>query len=182
MHNWKIKTSGYIPTLEDFFKSFSYETDHRDCGYDECKGIKIWGTIYSDETKANTELCNRSYGDDYAHVAPYISGKTSKVFSNVFNDYITKRKDYLSFKKDLNIGYGRKSNKVTCPKCESSISLKYGSRFTKCPVCGSEQIISDSNWNRLETKKNIMLKAAAKLKTEIEKCNGYFIAGFEWHS
>lgn len=183
MHNNIRKEDHDIMNLVKRFLDIEYKTDYSD--YSE----KVNNVIVTDEINKDSEalgdrLCSKAYwgGGGSAYIGTYIPGKITKAFEAALSNFLEKRKDYLNFKKILNIGYGRKSAKVTCPNCDSNISLKYGSRFKTCPICGSSKIISDSNHKKLETKKKLVNKAAGNLNSEVSKLGGFFVGGFSYHS
>lgn len=182
MHNYIRRKGTNILKLIDEFMDITFYPDCSD-GPENIKSVIITDTISNDSSKLQDNMEEKSYwgGQDTAYVGTFIPGKTTKAFQNALKDFLDKRKDWKTFKSELNIGFGRKSSKVTCPKCESSISLKYGHRFKNCPVCGSTEIISSSNWKRLETKNELMKKSAIKLETEIGKLGGCFVGGFGYH-
>lgn len=182
MHEWHICRNTNLNSLINEFIGFEYRTDWTDA-VQTIKRVTISDRSFNDTKSAEIYVCNSSYGDDGAVIAMLVGNKkATKGFQKALENYKTKRKDYLSLERDLNLGYGRKSEKVTCPQCNSSISLKYGSRFKACPVCGSKKIISDSNWKSLETKKKLMIKASEALAEEAVKNSISFVGGFEWHS
>lgn len=180
MHQRLSRSSSKFLDLVNEFKGYSYQTDYNDKPY-EIKDVLLISGTFNDQEKLRNTLCGRSYGTDYAYAGIYLPKKSSKAFLNARNDFEKKLKDYNDFKRSLDITYGRKSNKVTCPRCGSNISLAYGKGKICCPVCSSSKIISDSNWNKLKTKKEIMEKASLKISTEVEKLGGTFICGFEYH-
>lgn len=180
MHQTISNSSTNILNLIDEFKDQYYQTDYHDSP-DRIMDVKLVSGISNNSSDLCDSLCRKSYGTDYAYVGTYIPKKVSKGFTNAMEDFKKKWKDYTDFKAELDITYGRKSSKVTCPRCESNISLAFGKRKTCCPVCGSRKIISDSNWKRLDTKLEILKKAASKLSLEIGKIGGKFICGFEYH-
>lgn len=180
MHEWHTNTSTSVLGLVDEFIGYEFDTDYS--GREEVTGVEVTNKVFKSSTEARDYVTRASYGGSTAYIAAYTNKKLSKAFQNAFTAFITRRKDYISLKKNLNIGYGRKANKVTCPRCGSSISLACGSRFKDCPVCHSNKIISDSNWKILETKKNLMIKANDTLKKEASKNEVVFLCGIEWHS
>lgn len=161
------------------FDGFVYDTDY--AGEQATKGVMITNKFFSTEDQAIDFVTKQSYYSEYACMAAYTTKKLSKGFSNAFSVFFARNKEYVEFRKNLTIAYGRKSSKATCPECGSSISLKYGHRFKTCPVCGSKKIISDSNWKTLETKKRMREKAAENLSKEAEKNDVMFVCGMEWH-
>lgn len=181
MHQRISRSSSKFLDLVNEFKGYSYQTDHSDRP-DEIKDVRLISGTYNDQEELLDTLCSRSYGNPgCAYIGIYLPKKSSKAFLNARSDFEKKLKDYKDFEKSLDITYGRKSSKVTCPRCGSNISLAYGKGKTSCPVCHSSKIISDSNWKKLKTKKDIMEKASLKLDNEVGKLGGTFICGFEYH-
>ena len=180
MHEWHTNQSRNPLTLINEFNGYEFDTDY---SYDREKvdNVKITNRVFQNHDDAITFVTNTSYGGNTAYLAAYTSKKLSKAYQNAFAYFIAKYNEYLGFEKGLTIAYGRTANKATCPSCGSSISLKYGSRFKVCPVCGSTKIISDSNWKTLETKLRMSEKAAENLSKEAEKNDVTFVCGIEWH-
>lgn len=179
MHEWHTVKSTDIQSLIDEFSGFEFETDYR--GRDSVTNIRITNRMFTDETSTRDFVTRSSYGGSTAYIAAFNTGKISKAYQEAFKQFLDKREDYVKFKDSLTIAFGRKSSKVTCPNCESSINLKYGNRYRACPVCGSKKIISDSNWKILDTKRRLSEKASENLKVQAEKCGIMFMAGIEWH-
>lgn len=179
MHEWHSRCSTIIVQLINEFMGYRFNTDYS--GNEEVTNINITSKIFKDSTEARDYVTRSSYGSNTAVIAAYTTKKLSKAYQNAFNNFITRRKEYVTFEKELNIGYGRKSSKVTCPECGSSISLHYGKRFKDCPICHSRKIISDSNWKALETKERMMKNASEILQREASKNEVTFICGIEWH-
>lgn len=179
MHEWHTKTRKNPLTLIREFLGYEFDTDYD--GRQEVKSVKTTNRMFSNEEAAISFVTSSSYGGNTAYMAAYTAKKLSKAYQNAFTAFLSKYNEYLDFKKNLTIAYGRKSSKATCPDCESSISLKYGKNFRKCPVCGSKKIISDSNWKTLDTKCRMAEKAAENLAKEAEKNDVTFICGIEWH-
>ena len=179
MHEWHTEKSRNPLTLINSFMSFEFDTDYG--GQQQVTSVKIMDRLFSNEEEALNKVTSSSYGGNTAYLAGYTSKKLSKAYQNAYANFLTKNREYTEFKKVLTIAYGRKSLRVTCPTCDSSITLKYGGRFKSCPVCGSKKIISDSNWNTLETKRKMVEKAAENLAKEAEKNDVSFICGIEWH-
>lgn len=178
MHEWHTRESKNPLTLINHFIGFEHSVDE---GYETVKSVNVTNRTFSTFEEANEFVTNKSYGGETAYMAAYTTKKLSKGFQNAFTNFLEKYNEYLSFKNNLTIAYGRTSSKATCPECGSSISLKYGRRFKTCPVCGSKKIISDSNWKTLETKKRMVEKAAENLSREAEKNDVTFVCGIEWH-
>ena len=179
MHEWHTNTSRNPLKLINEFEDFEYRTDWG--GMQKNKQVKMTGKIFTNEEDAINFVTGQSYYSGSAYMAAYTQKKLSKGYQNAYADFIKKQNEYLKFRDNLTIAYGRKANKVTCPDCGSSISLKYGARFTHCPVCMSSKIISDSNWNILETKERMAKKAAENVSKEAEKIDLCFVCGIEWH-
>lgn len=179
MHEWHTNTSKNIQRLIDQFVGYEFRTDYG--GNNEVKRVVVTNKIFTTEEEALNYVTRTSYGGSTAYLAAFTTKKLSKAYQNAFNNFISRKKDYEDFEKGLNIAFGRKASKVTCPECGSSINLAYGKRFTYCPVCSSRKIISDSNWKTLETKKRMAAKAAENLSVEAEKNDVTFLCGIEWH-
>lgn len=182
MHEWHTRTSTNIQALIGHFMGYEFDTDYG--GREEVTGITIASKLYNDVDTARTYVTDASYGSNTAVIAAYKtsdSAKITKAYNEAFANLLKRRREFVEFDRGLNIAYGRKASKVTCPNCSSSINLAYGSRFKACPVCGSSKIISDSNWNILKTKEGLVSKASAALQKEAEKCGISFICGIEWH-
>lgn len=177
MHEWHTETSKNILSLVREFDGFVFERD----GRETTSEVSILDKVFKEEVEARTYVTNKSYGGRTAYIAAYTQKKLSKAYQNAFASFLTKYKDYKSFKANLTIGYGRTSLRVTCPYCDSSITLKYGGKYKACPVCGSPKIISDSNWKILDTKQRLMEKAAENLSKEATKNDVTFLGGIEWH-
>lgn len=179
MHEWHSNSSKDILNLINEFSDYRFNTDYG--GRQKVSQVKVLNNVFSTYEDALTCVTNKSYGGNTAYLAAYTTKKLLKGYQAAFSNFITKYKEYLEFKNNLNIAYGRSASKVTCPACNSSISLKYGGLSKVCPVCGSKKIISDSNWKALETKKRIMEKAAENLSETAEKNDVTFVCGIEWH-
>ena len=179
MHEWHSNKSRNPLNLIKEFTGFEFDTDYG--GRRETDRVEITNRMFSNHDEALTFVTNRSYGSEIPQLAAYTTKKLSKGYQNAYSNFLMKYNEYVSFKRNLTIAYGRSSSKATCPYCGSSISLKYGNRFKACPVCGSTKIISDSNWKTLETKKRLSEKAAENLSKEAEKNDVTFICGLEWH-
>ena len=179
MHEWHTTTSRDPFGLINQFIGYEFDTDYG--GTLSVSNVRISDRMFTNHDDAVTHVTNSSYGGETAYMAAYTTKKLSKAYQNAYSNFLTKYKDYTSFKKNLTIAYGRSSSKVTCPNCGSSISLKYGSRFRNCPVCGSTKIISESNWKALDTKRKLCEKASENLKKEAEKNDVNFVCGIEWH-
>lgn len=179
MHEWHTDSSKNPYKLIDEFIGYTFETDYG--GSETVSQVKISNKIFNTQEEAITYVTNSSYGGNAAYMAAYTGGKLTKAYQNAYDSFVAKYKEYMSFKSNLTIAYGRKASKVTCPYCGSSINLRYGGRFTCCPVCGSPKIISDSNWKTLDTKRKMCEKAAENVEKEAEKCGVTFVCGIEWH-
>lgn len=179
MHEWHTQKDTNIMALINSFEGFEFDTDYG--GRQTVSNVRVTDRVFSKEEEARTFVTDSSYGGNIAYIAAYTTKKLSKTYQNAFNNFKEKYKEYKDFKEGLTIAYGRKSSKVTCPYCNSSINLKYGKRFKACPVCGSQKIISDSNWNMLNTKQRMVEKAAHNLSEAAEKNGVTFICGIEWH-
>lgn len=179
MHEWHTNQSKNPISLINEFTGYKFETDYG--GTQEVSNIQITARVFSNEEEAITFVTKNSYGGETAYLAAYTKKKLTKGYQSAFVSFTTKYKEYLDFEKNLTIAYGRSANRVTCPNCNSSINLKYGRRFKVCPVCGSNEIISDSNWKILDTKRSMCEKAAKNLKKEAEKNEVTFVCGIEWH-
>ena len=180
MHEWHTKRNTNPLVLIREFDGFEYDTDYG--GRLRTEGVKIMNKIFSTHDEAIEYVTKQSYYSDYAVMAAYTTNKNlSKGFSKAYSTFFTRYNEYVSYRDNLTIAYGRSASKVTCPNCGSSINLKYGEKFKSCPVCGSSKIISDSNWKTLETKKRMMEKSAENLSKEAEKNNFVFVCGMEWH-
>ena len=179
MHEWHTNTSKNPLRLISELMGFEFDTDYG--GRQEVSKVVTTSKMFPSHEDALNFVTRSSYGGNTAYMAAYTTKKLSKAYQNAFTAFLSKYNEYLDFKKNLTISYGRKSSKATCPDCESSISLKYGKNFRKCPVCGSKKIISDSNWKILDTKKRMSEKAAENLAKEAEKNDVTFVCGIEWH-
>lgn len=179
MHEWCIRKSTDIDYLKRYFKGYQHDSDN---GYIEIEDVRMSSRVFKTYEEASSYIqANTEYDGRDAIIVTVVPNKTSKAYDKAKARFEEVNKDYTKFKKALNVGYGRKSDKVTCPHCGSAISVKYGGRYTECPVCGSTKIISDSNWNTLKTKENMVKKAAAKMEEEATKCGIYYVGGSEWH-
>lgn len=178
-HEWYTSRSKNILGLINEFTGFEFDTDHS--GRCKVSKVKLTGKIFSDDEAATNYVTSNSYWGDSAYLAAYTTKKLSKAYQSAYENFVTKYNEYLKFKDDLTIAYGRHSIRVTCPNCDSSIHLRYAKNFRACPVCGSTKIISDSNWKALETKRRMSVKAAENLKKEAEKNDVTFVCGIEWH-
>ena len=182
MHNYEYRKSTNPLSIIDCFTNFKFETDHSD-DLETPKGVVFMSETFSNIEDAQEAAGNKSYWDGTSiAIAKVVTRKISKAFEKAFDAFREKRKDYFNFDKNLTIAFGRKSSKVTCPHCKSMINLKYGGLHKSCPICGSRKIISDSNWNMLESKKKLMAKAAAKVSEEAAKCGVTFVGAIGWHS
>lgn len=179
MHEWHTNQSKNILRLINEFTGFEFDTDYS--GREKVTRVEATNKVFSTHDEAISFVTNKSYGGNTAYLAAFTSKKLSKGYQNTFDNFIVKYREYTNFKKNLTISYGRTANKATCPDCGSSISLKYGSRFKSCPVCGSKKIISDSNWKMLDTKLRRAEKAAENLSAAAEKNEVTFVCGIEWH-
>lgn len=178
-HEWHTLTSRNPMSLINEFMGFSYETDYG--GECTVNVVKLSGKIFNTHEDALNYVTSNSYYGNAAYMAAYTTKKLSKGYQNAYDNFVSKYKEYITFKNNLTIGYGRKSIRVTCPNCESSIHLRYGGKFKACPVCGSTKIISDSNWKTLDTKRRMVEKAAENVVKEAEKIDLTFVCGIEWH-
>ena len=180
MHEWHTNNDTNIMNLINEFIGFKYDTDYLD-ERSQVSDVRITNKVFPTRENAINFVTNSSYGSNNAYLAAYSTNKLTKGYQEAFDNFITKYNEYKTFKNNLTIAYGRKSIRVTCPTCDSSINLKYGKRFKYCPVCGSGKIISDSNWKMLDTKLRICEKASDNLSKEAKKNNVVFICGIEWH-
>ena len=179
-HEWYYNTDTNPWKLIKEFDGFRYDTDY--AGTQRTDGVRIVNKVFPDEEEAINYVTKTSYYSGYAYMVICTNNKKlSKGYGNALSNFFLRYKEYVNFNDNLTIAYGRKSSKATCPHCGSSISLKYGDRFKACPICGSQKIISDSNWKVLDTKKRLAEKAAENLSKEAKKNNVKFICGFEWH-
>lgn len=181
MHEWHTHTSRNPLNLIFEFENFQFDTDYDD-SRQSVSSVKLSNRVFDTEEKARTFVTDQSYGSTSAYMAAYTAKKLSKGYLNAYNNFLEKYNEWVSFRRNLTIGYGRKASKVTCPTCGSSINLKYGGRYKECPVCRSQKIISDSNWKMLDTKKRLCEKAAENVAKEAEKNDVMFMCGIEWHS
>lgn len=179
MHEWHTNNSVNPMKLINEFLGYAYETDY--AGWQEVDNIKITNKIFPTHEDAITYVTDSSYHSGSAWLAAYAVKKLSKGYQAAFNTFVTRYNEWINFEKNLTIAYGRKSSKATCPHCGSSIALKYGAQYKRCPVCGSKEIISDSNWKMLETKKRMCEKSAENLSKEAVKSGLSFVCGIEWH-
>lgn len=179
MHEYHSNTSTNILYLIEDFMGYTFTTDYT--GVETVDNVEVTNKVFKDSLETRNYITRASYGSNTAVIAAYTTKKLSKAYQNAFDNFITRRKEYSLFKRDLNIGFGRKSSKVTCPNCGSSINLHYGKKFKECPICHSKKIISDSNWKALEAKKNLMYKAGEILQREALKNDVIFMCGIEWH-
>ena len=179
MHEWHTNESKNPMRLINEFIGFEFKTDHS--GRQEVSRVNITSKVLANYEDALQFVTERSYGGNTAYLAAYTTGRLSKGYQNAFNTFLTRYNEYLEFEKNLTIAYKRKSSKATCPRCGSSISLIFGKRFKACPVCGSTEIISNSNWKTLETKQKMAERAADNLRKEAEKNDVTFVCGIEWH-
>lgn len=179
MHEWHTNSSRNPLNLINEFVGFAFNSDYD--GRQEVQCVKITNRIFDTVDKARSFVTEASFGTKTAYLAAYTTKKLTKAYQTAYDNFLAKNKDYMSFKNSLTISYGRNASKVTCPSCGSSINLKYGGRFKRCPVCDSTKIISDSNWKILETKRKMREKAAENLSKEAEKNDVMFVCGIEWH-
>ena len=166
-------------TLIKEFVGYEFNTDYG--GNEKVSRVSISTSVFPTEEEARSFVTRSSYGGNTAYLAAFTTKRLLKGYSNAFANFIAKYNEYTEFNKKLTIGYGRKALRVTCPHCDSSITLKYGGMYKECPVCKSKKIISDSNWKMLETKKRMAERAAENLRKEAEKNDITFICGIEWH-
>lgn len=178
-HEWHTIKGRNPMNLINEFMGFAYETDSS--GICTVSAVRLSGKVFSTEDEALNYVTSSSYYKDAAYMAAYTTKKLSKAYQNAYDNFLVKYKEYIAFKDNLTIAYGRSASKTTCPNCGSSINLKYGKRFKACPVCGSNKIISDSNWKMLDTKRRMCVKAAENLSKEAEKNDVTFMCGIEWH-
>ena len=180
MHEWHTSNSKNPYSLVKYYEDFKFDTDYN--GREQVSSVRITNNVFSKEEDAKSFIARNSYGGTAAYMAAYSTKKLTRGYQNAFESFLQKYREYLLFRKNLTISYGRKSIRVTCPHCDSSITLKYGGKFKACPVCGSTKIISDSNWKTLETKRKLVEKASETLAKEAEKNDVTFVCGIEWHS
>lgn len=180
MHEWRTHRSTNLLQLISWFKGFQYQTDYND-DTSVIQHVNVLNRTFKDASEAANYATSQSYGSGSACIVMHAPGKITKAFTTAFDNFVARKKEYDAFERNLNIGYGRKSSKVSCPNCGSSINLRYGSRFKACPICTSKKIISDSNWKTLETKEKLMEKANSLLQKEAAKAGIEFVGGFEWH-
>jgi predicted RNA-binding Zn-ribbon protein involved in translation (DUF1610 family) len=179
MHEWHTNQSRNPLHLINEFLEFTFDTDHS--GRQDVSGVNISNKMLSSHEDAIQFVTGKSYGGTTAYLTAYTTKKVTKGFQNAFNTFLSRYNEYNKFKSGLTIAYGRTSSKATCPYCGSSINLRFGKRFSSCPVCGSKEIISKSNWKTLDTKKQMSEKAAENLAKEAEKNDVMFVCGIEWH-
>ena len=179
MHEWHTSKSRNPLDLIHEFTGYEFDTDHS--GRLEVTNVKMTNRMFSSHEEAITHVTNTSYGGETAYLAAYTTKNLTKGYQNAYKTFLTRHNEYMDFKNNLTIAYGRKSSKVTCPSCGSSINLKYGKKFVNCPICGSYKIISDSNWKTLDTKRGMVKKAADNLAKEATKNDVMFLCGIEWH-
>lgn len=179
MHEWHTNQSKNILSLINEFNSFEFNTDYS--GREKVTRVEVTNRVFSDHDEVISFVTNKSYGGNIAYLAAFTSKKLSKGYQNAFDSFLAKYKEYINFKRNLTISYGRTASKATCPDCGSSINLKYGNRFKVCPICGSKKIISDSNWKTLDTKRRMVERASVNLSKEAEKNDVTFVCGIEWH-
>ena len=179
MHEWHTESNTNPLKIINEFVGFTFDTDYG--GRRTAHNVKITNRVFLTHDEAVSFVTDSSYGNETPYLAAYAMKKLSKGYWTSFSNFLTRYNEYLEFSKKLTIAYGRTSSKATCPQCGSSINLKYGSKFKCCPVCGSEKIISDSNWKALNTKKRMAEKAAENLSKEAEKGGVTFVCGLEWH-
>ena len=178
MHEWHTRESKNVLTLINQFIGFEHAVDD---GHSTVEDVKVTNRVFDTPEQAEDFVTSQSYRGETAYIAAYTTKKLTKGYQEAFTNFLTKYKEYTVFQNGLTIAYGRKSSKVTCPNCSSSIDLRYGKRFKSCPVCGSFKIISDSNWKILDTKKRLAEKASENLSKEAEKNEVTFLCGIEWH-
>lgn len=178
-HEWHTLTSKSIIGLINEFNGYQMDTNYG--GIQKVSNVRITDRIFPTEDETRIFITRSSYGGNTAYIAAYTTKKLSKAYQNAFSNFKEKYKEYTEFRNNLTIAYGRTASKVTCPECGSSINLRYGKRFKNCPICGSNKIISDSNWKTLNTKRRMCEKAGENLKKEAEKNDVTFICGIEWH-
>ena len=179
MHEWHTNQSKNPINLINEFMGYQFNTDYG--GGEKVTSIQITDKALSTHEEAISFVTRSSYGGNTAYLAAYTTKRLTKGYQSAFTSFKEKYKEYLTFKRNLTIAYGRKALRVTCPNCESSITLRYGGAFKVCPVCGSKKIISDSNWKMLETKKKMVERAVENLRKEAEKNDVTFVCGIEWH-
>lgn len=180
MHEWHTQSGNNVFALMKSFTGYEYRTDYAD-ETQHISSVTLLNRFFATKEEAINHVTNYSYGGNTAFIAMVCPKKKSKAFEKAYTSFCEKNRDYQKFNMELTISYGRKANKVTCPHCNSSINLTYGDRYKHCPVCGSDKIISDSNWNMLATKKRLVQKASDNLAIEASKCDITFVCGFEWH-
>ena len=134
MHEWHTRRSKDIQSLINEFTGFEFDTDYG--GRHKVSKVEVTKRMFKDEESAINSVTGSSYGGSTAYLVAYTTKKLSKAYQNAFDNFITKYNEFLKFKDDLTIAYGRKSSKATCPQCDSSINLRYGRRYRVCPVCG----------------------------------------------
>ena len=178
MHEWHTKSNTNPLYLINEFIGFEHSVDE---GYSTVENVKVTNRMFNNRDDAVSFVTRQSYGGETAYMASYTTKQPRRGYQVAFSNFIERYNEYLKFKRDLTIAYGRKSSKATCPDCGSAISLKYGNRFKSCPVCGSKKIISDSNWKALEAKKRMAERAAEHLSVEAAKNDVMFVCGIEWH-
>lgn len=178
MHEWKSRTSTSLSVLERFFTDMEHATDD---GYDTCKGVRMITKEFTNDDEARAYLTRASYGDNKAACGLVVTSKKTKEWETAYARFNTRHKELNDFEKNLSAAYGRTSERVTCPHCKSSMARKYLTRTKVCPVCGSREIISDSNWKALELKRRLYNEAEQNLAKISEKCGIHFMAAFEWH-
>ena len=179
MHEWHTVKSKNPLNLIHEFMGYTFDTDYG--GTQTVSNIKMLNRLLSNEDEARSLVTSTSYGGNTAYMVAYTTKKLTKAYQNAYANFEEKYKEYTAFRDNLTIAYGRSASKTTCPACGSSINLKYGKRFKACPVCGSNKIISDSNWKMLDTKRRMCVKAADNLSKEAEKNDVTFMCGIEWH-
>lgn len=178
MHEWHTRESKNVMELINEFTGYEHEVDE---GFATVEQVKVTNRMFTTVEQAREFVTSQSYGGETAYIAACTTKKLTKGYQTAFTNFMTRHKEYITFKNGLTIAYGRTAAKTTCPHCGSSINLKYGKRFSSCPVCGSTEIISDSNWKTLDTKRKMVERAAENLAKEAEKNEVTFVCGIEWH-
>lgn len=184
MHEWHTQKSTNPEDLIRHFSEFSYQSDWYDGETKYVNGVHWSGREFKNDADGINYCSSASYGDTRASGCIIVPNKKSKGFINALERYNVRRREFEEFDNELNIGYGRTSEKVTCPCCKSMINraIAQRRRFRNCPICGSEEIISKSNWDKLKLKKKLLAEAAENLSKEAIKCDIHWLASFEWHS
>ena len=132
MHEWHTNTSKNPLRLISELMGFEFDTDYG--GRQEVSKVVTTSKMFPSHEDALNFVTRSSYGGNTAYMAAYTTKKLSKAYQNAFTAFLSKYNEYLDFKKNLTISYGRKTSgiKVLCVSFAITTIVKSTSLATLC--------------------------------------------------